>query len=121
MNIESIRGYCLSKVAVTEGFPFDEITLVFKVMGKMFLLTNLDGDLSVNIKVDPEKAVSLREEYEAVIPGYHMNKKTWNTVNIDGSISDIILYDWIDDSYNLIINNLTNKQKAELRELEDKS
>lgn len=121
MNIETIREYCLSKIAVTEGFPFDEITLVFKVMGKMFLLTNLDGDLRVNLKVDPEKAISLREEYDAVIPGYHMNKKLWNTVIVDGSISDNILYNWIDDSYNLVVKNLTNKQKAELQELEDKS
>jgi len=114
MNIESLREYCLSKVAVTESFPFDETTLVFKVMEKMFLLTDLDGDLSINIKVDAEKAILLREEYDSVVPGYHMNKKYWNTVYVDGSISDYILHKWIDDSYNLVVDKLTMKQKKEL-------
>jgi len=114
MNIEELRNYCLCKKAVTEGFPFDEVTLVFKVMGKIFALVNLDSDLSVNLKCLPEKAIELREHHPAVIPAYHMNKTHWNTVNIDGSIDDKLIYKWIDDSYNLIVNSLTRKQKESL-------
>jgi len=89
MNVGDIREYCLLKKGVTEEFPFDEETIVFKVMGKIFLLTNInDPEISVNLKCDPEKAIELREKYESVRPGYHMNKKHWNTVIIDGSISD---------------------------------
>jgi len=117
MNIEELRSYCLSKKAVTEGFPFDEVTLVFKVMGKMFALVNLDSDLSINLKCEPEKALELREHYPAVIPGYHMNKAHWNTINIDGSIADKIIYQWIEDSYNLIALSLTKKQREELANL----
>ncbi len=117
MNIESLREYCLSKSAVSEGFPFDETTLVFKVMEKMFLLTDIEGDLSINIKCDPEKAVELREEYEAVMPGYHMNKRLWNTVKIDGSITDDILLSWIDDSYNLVIKSLPKKKQREFENM----
>lgn len=102
MDIESLREYCLNLPEVTEGFPFDETTLVFKVNGKMFLLTDLEGQLTMNVKCEPEKAVELREQYNCVLPGYHMNKKHWNTVIIDGSISDKILMQWIDDSYNLV-------------------
>jgi predicted DNA-binding protein (MmcQ/YjbR family) len=115
MNIEELREYCLSKKAATECFPFDEVTLVFKVCGKMFALTNLDGDLSVNLKCDPEKAIELREQYPAVKPGYHMNKRMWNTVEIDGSMGDYLIKSWIDDSYNLIVKSLTKKQQEELK------
>jgi predicted DNA-binding protein (MmcQ/YjbR family) len=101
MNIESIRDYCLSKPGTSEGFPFGDDTLVFKVKGKMFLLANLDGELSLNLKCDPETALELRETYPSVLPGYHMNKKYWNTVKIDGSIPDNIIYGWIDHSYEL--------------------
>lgn len=102
MDIESLRDYCLSLPDVSEGFPFDETTLVFKVNGKMFLLTDLEPPLAMNVKCDPEKAVELREQYNCVKPGYHMNKKHWNTVEIDGSISDEILKGWINDSYKLV-------------------
>jgi len=74
MNIESLREYCLSKKEASEGFPFDESTLVFKVFDKMFALMDMDGDLSINLKCDPLKALELREKYPAVLPGYHMNK-----------------------------------------------
>ncbi len=111
MNIEDIRNYCLLKKGVTEGFPFDEETLVFKVAGKMFALVNLEDDLSINLKCDPEKAPELREQFPAVIPGYHMNKKHWNTVIIDGSIRDKLIGEWIDDSYNLVIEKLTASQR----------
>jgi len=111
MNIEDIRNYCLSKKGVTENFPFDEVTLVFKVMNKMFLLTNLDGELSINIKCNPEFAIELREKYPAVKPGYHMNKKHWNTVEMDNSIPDKLIKEWIDDSYKLIVESLPKKSK----------
>lgn len=114
MNIESLREYCLSKKGVSESFPFDETTLVFKVMGKMFALTDIEGELRVNLKCDPEKALALREEYTAVIPGYHMSKKHWNTIIIDGTISTKQIKEWIDDSYDLIVMTLTKKLKEEL-------
>ncbi|MBX7153062.1 MmcQ/YjbR family DNA-binding protein [bacterium] len=106
MNLESFRRYCLSKKSVTEGFPFDEETLVFKVAGKMFALTDVHLFDSINLKCDPEKAIELRERYEQVIPGYHMNKKHWNTVLIDGTLPDKLIYEWIDDSYHLVVQTL---------------
>ncbi len=115
MNIESLREYCLSKKGATESFPFDEVTLVFKVMNKMFALTNLDGELSINLKCDPEKAIALREQYLFVLPGYHMNKAHWNTIEITNSVPDKLLEEWIDDSYNLIVRSLTRKQQEELK------
>ena len=118
MNIEEFRDYCLSKKGVTESFPFDETTLVFKVMNKMFALTDTEEDFKINIKCDPEKAIDLREKYtETVFPGYHMNKKLWNTVVVDGTIPDRILYDWIDDSYSLIVSSLPKIKKQELENM----
>ncbi len=114
MDIVSLREYCLSKTGVTESFPFDENTLVFKVAGKMFLLTDLIDDFSMNVKCDPEKALELREHFPSVLPGYHMNKKSWNTVMIDGSITDELLLDWIDDSYRLVVEGLSVKIRASL-------
>jgi predicted DNA-binding protein (MmcQ/YjbR family) len=117
MNIEIFREYCLSLKGVTESFPFGEDTLVFKVMGKMFALTGLDESFRINLKCDPEKAIELRERYSAVIPGYHMSKKHWNTIIIDGSVPDEILFGWIDHSYNLIVESLPKKLKAELEQM----
>lgn len=117
MNIEELREYCLSKKAVTEGFPFDDVTLVFKVMDKMFLLTNIEGELRMNVKCNPEKAIELREEYPCVLPGYHMNKKYWNTIVLDGSVSDHNLKEWIDDSYNLVVEKMPKKKQKELQEM----
>ncbi len=115
MNIETLREYCLSKKAVTEDFPFGETTLVFRVKEKIFLLVSLNASpLQFNAKCDPEKAVALREEYDAVKPGYHMNKKHWNTVVIDGTISNALIKTIIDDSYNLIVQSLPKKIKEEL-------
>jgi predicted DNA-binding protein (MmcQ/YjbR family) len=114
MNVEELRIYCLSKKSVTESFPFDEDTLVFKVMGKIFALVNLNSDFSINLKCQPEKAIEIREHYPAVIPGFHMNKTHWNTVNINDSIEDRIIYQWIDDSYNLIVNSLSKKLREDL-------
>lgn len=114
MNIEAIREYCLSKKGVSECFPFDEVTLVFKVLGKMFLLTNLEGELSINVKCDPEKAIELRELYPAVVPGYHMNKKHWNTVFIDGTLTPKLIFSFIDHSYNMVKLSLSKSQQKEL-------
>jgi predicted DNA-binding protein (MmcQ/YjbR family) len=109
MNIEDFREYCLSKKDVTECFPFDEATLVFKVMGKMFALTDTEDDFTINLKCDPEKAIDLREHYPCVLPGYHMDKKHWNTIVIDGSVADNILQEWINDSYNLVLKKIKKK------------
>ena len=114
MNIESIREYCLSKKAVSEGFPFDETTLVFKVAGKMFALASLDTrPLRINLKCNPEKAIDLRERYDSIRPGYHMSKKHWNTVEINGEVTREILIKLIDHSHNLVVSNLTKKVREE--------
>jgi len=117
MNIEELREYCLSKKGATEHFPFDETTLVFKVLGKMFALTDIESELTVNLKCDPDKAIELREQYSCVLPGYHMSKVHWNTIRIDGSLSDKQIEAWIDDSYDLVVSKLNKKQKAELEKL----
>jgi len=117
MNIEDIRDYCLSKKGVTEGMPFGNDTLVFKVMDKIFALANLDGDLSLNLKCDPLKAIELREAYPCVQPGYHMNKKHWNTVNMDDSINYRLIMEMIDHSYQLVVGSLTLIKKKELEML----
>ncbi len=116
MNIEEFRDYCLSKTGATEDMPFDEYALVFKVMGKMFALTSLkeDKEFTVNLKCDPDRAVLLREEYSEIIPGYHMNKKHWNTVSFEGDVPNKLLYDLIDHSYDLVVSKLTKKDKAVL-------
>jgi predicted DNA-binding protein (MmcQ/YjbR family) len=104
MNIENIREYILQKPSVTEGFPFGEDTLVFKVNDKIFLLAGLDSSpLQFNVKCNPEKAIELRDEYpESVLPGYHMNKKHWNTIIVDGRLTAKQLKEMIDDSYELV-------------------
>jgi predicted DNA-binding protein (MmcQ/YjbR family) len=103
VNIETLREYCLSKTDVEETLPFGPDTLVFKVNNKIFLLTGLDGQpLQFNVKCDPVKAIELREEYSCVQPGYHMNKKHWNTITVDGSVSSKQLKEWIDWSYDLV-------------------
>ncbi len=114
MNVEDIRLYCLKKKAVTESFPFDDTTLVFKVANRMFALVNLRDNQSINLKCDPDKALELREHYSAVLPGYHMNKKLWNTVILDNSVSDKLIKEWIDDSYYLVVENLPKKLRQEL-------
>jgi predicted DNA-binding protein (MmcQ/YjbR family) len=115
MNIEELREYCLAKKGVTESFPFDETTLVFKVAGKMFCLTDLVDDFAVALKNDPQKNMELREQFPAVKPGYHMNKQHWNTVQIDGSISDKMLKQLIDESYGLIVAKLPKRVKEEFK------
>lgn len=117
MDIERFRDFCLDLKGVSEGFPFDAETLVFKVMGKMFALTDVDSFESVALKCEPEKAVELRERYPAVQPGYHMSKTHWNTVYMDGSISDTLIMEWTLLSYGLVVAGLTKKLKQELAEM----
>lgn len=117
MNAEQIHAYCKGKKGVTESFPFNETTLVFKVQNKMFALLSLDEELSINLKCPPEKVDELRERYSAVLPGYHMNKRHWNTVKPDNSIHWDILREWIDQSYNLIVESLPKKLREELKNM----
>jgi predicted DNA-binding protein (MmcQ/YjbR family) len=119
MNIEGYRAYCLSKKGVTEEFPFGANTMVFKVCGKMFSATDVEDFASINLKVQPEMGVELRERYPAVQPGYHMNKKHWITVIIDGSLPDKLLCSWIDNSYSLVVAGLPKSQRAGLGLLVD--
>jgi len=114
MDIEKVRNWCLKKEGVTESLPFNDDTPVYKVLGKMFLLLNLNPPISINIKCDPELAADLRERYNAVTPGYHMSKVHWNTVELDGSIPDNYIYEWIDLSYNLVISSLPLKDRVKL-------
>jgi len=116
MDIEVYRAWCIQKPGVTEEFPFDNQTLVFKVFGKMFSLLDIENFESVNLKCDPEVAIQLREEYAGVKPGYHMSKKHWNTVSCDGSIPDKLILKWTDDSYNLVFNSLPLKIKKSISE-----
>lgn len=120
MNIEEFREYCIQKPGVTEEFPFNEETLVFKVMGKMFALTNLVGDWNLALKCDPEWAIELREQFPAIRPGYHMNKVHWNTVAMDGSLSQKLILELIDHSYQLVVAKLPGKLKNELDQLKRK-
>lgn len=114
MHIEELRDFCLGLPLVEEKFPFDQATLVFYIAGKMFCLCNIDEFDSVNIKCDPDKAIELRSIYEAVNPGYHMNKKHWNTVKINQDVKDTQLKQWIKDSYNLVILTLSKTKRPEL-------
>jgi len=117
MNLEKVRIYCLSKKGVKESLPFDDVSPVYKVMGKIFLILSINIPHSINVKCEPEKAVELRERFDAVIPGYHMNKIHWNTVLLDGSVPDELIYEWIDHSYLLIIKSLKKSFQDELNKL----
>lgn len=114
MNIESFRNYCLSKKGVTEEFPFDDNTLVYKVMGKMFVLADMQDFTGINLKIEPETGVELRERYPSVSEAYHMNKKHWITVLMDGALPDRLIRQWIDNSYHLVTRGLTKSQKSAL-------
>lgn len=117
MTVENFRTYCLNKKGVTEEFPFDENTLVFKVIGKMFALADVNEFSGVNLKCDPEESVELQERYPAVTPGYHMNKKHWITVAMDNSVPDKLIFKWIDDSYALVVGKLSKKEKILLESM----
>ena len=123
MNLETYYEYCLSKKGVTEHFPFDEDTLVFKLGGKMFALSSLSqwekGQPSVNLKCDPERAEELRAEYDDIQPGFHMSKTHWNTIAVNESVSDALVKELIDHSYELVFKSLTKKLQNEIQELEN--
>lgn len=112
MNVETIREYCLSKTNAEETLPFGPDVIVFKTGGKAFLLLPLDTeDLRFNVKCDPDLAVELRERHACVLPGFHMNKKHWNTIIVDGSVPSKTVFEWIDHSYQLIIASLPKMKK----------
>lgn len=119
MDIETFREYCLSKKGVAEELPFGPDTLVFKLMGKIFATAGLDEvPLRVNLKCDPEKAINLREQYpDAVLPGYHMNKKHWNTVILNGFLPNSLIFELTDHSYDLVFNKLPKRMKTNLEDL----
>ena len=117
MKKESLEKHLLSLTGAQECYPFGPEPMVFKVMNKMFALTDVTLFTSINLKCDPERAVELREQYPAVQPGYHMNKKHWNTVLIDGTIGDKLITEWIDHSYDLIVASLPKKLREELATL----
>ena len=114
MYLEDIRTYCIAKKGVEETFPFDEITLVFKVGGKMFALCNVDNFESINLKCDPERAIDLRERFSGIKPGYHMSKIHWNTVEVNSDVSQSMILELIDHSYDLVFSKLTKKLQNEL-------
>jgi predicted DNA-binding protein (MmcQ/YjbR family) len=114
LNLEGFRSYCLSKPGVTEEFPFGDDVMVMKVLGKMFAAADVELFESINLKCDPERAVELREQYAGVVPGYHMNKKHWNTVMMDGTLPDKLVMGWIDDSYQLVCSTLPKAQQKKL-------
>ena len=114
MDIVSFREYCLSKPNVTESLPFDENTLVFKLNGKMFALVDIEPGESCNLKCDPERAEELRSDFFAIKPGYHMNKKHWNTVLLQGDVDEALLKELIDHSYQLVFQNFSKKIQKEL-------
>ncbi|OYU94440.1 MAG: MmcQ-like protein [Bacteroidetes bacterium B1(2017)] len=113
MHVELLREYCLSKKEVEETFPFDANTLVFKVAGKMFCLIGLDNPSSCNLKCIPEKSIELRQEYQAIEPGFHMDKNHWNTVTFNLDVNDKLILELIDLSYELVIKGLTKKIRLE--------
>ena len=127
MTLNGFRSYCLSLKGVEADFPFDEKTLVMRVMRKMFALTNISESTemgervpafySINLKFESETIEDVRASFESVVPGYHMNKKHWNSVIMDGTIDDSQIKQWIDNSYELIVNSLPKKLKEELEEL----
>ena len=119
INVEDLRQYCLQKKGCSESFPFDEVTLVFKagtaLKNKIFALTSLERNpQTVNLKCDPERAIELREHYEGIVPGYHMNKQHWNTVQLESDVPDQMLLELIDHSYDLIVASLPKKIQNEL-------
>ncbi len=115
MNIEQFREYCLAKPFVTEFFPFNETTLVFKVADKMFALCDVDQFEFINLKCDPEEAVDLRERYHGIKPEYHMSKKHWNSVYIGEDVNDKLLLNLTDNSYGIVFSSISKKKRDELQ------
>jgi predicted DNA-binding protein (MmcQ/YjbR family) len=112
MNIEEFRNYCISKSGVTESFPFDQNTLVFKVFNKMFALCDIESFEFINLKQDPEYSIELREKFNGIKEGYHMNKNHWNSVYMDDDVNDKLIYQLTDDSYNLILESIPKSKRA---------
>ena len=117
MDIETIREYCLKKKATFECFPFDEVNLVFKVVDRMFLLIDLDRPEWISMKCDPEYAIELRDRYNGIEGAFHFNKKHWNQVYLESDVSDNLIKELIDHSYNEVIKKFTRKQKELYNEL----
>jgi len=116
MNNEEIREYCLAKPAVTEGFPFNDTALVFKVANKMFALLDLsEENRGISLKCDPERAISLREHHPEVTPAWHFNKQHWNGVDINGSVGMELLKEWIDHSYDIVVKSLPKAKRESLK------
>jgi len=120
MNIEEYREFCLSLPGTEERFPFDEDALVFFVRDKMYSLTNVDTFNFINLKCDPDRAIELREQYDYVLPGYHMNKKHWNSIMLDGPVPGRLIREWTRHSYDLVVANLSKKDREELLRLDGK-
>ncbi len=118
MNIEEYRNFCLSLPGTEERFPFDEDALVFFVRDKMYSLTNVDSFNFINLKCDPEKAIELREQYDFVVPGYHMNKKHWNSIMLERSVPGNLIREWTRHSYDLVVQNLSKKDRELLKRAE---
>ncbi|MFZ6013510.1 MAG: MmcQ/YjbR family DNA-binding protein [Bacteroidota bacterium] len=116
MNIEELRSFCLSLKGVEEKMPFDDNVLVFSVKGKMLCLTDISTYELINVKCDPEEAILLREQYDEVIPGYHMNKNHWNSIKTTGSVPKKLMQKWIKTSYDLVVSGLPKKVQKELAE-----
>ena len=116
MNVEEVRAFCLGLKHTTEDFPFDAVTLALRVDTKIFALVPLEKAGQMNLKCDPERAIELREQYEAILPGYHMNKQQWNTVHFD-QLKPSLVKELIEHSYNLILASLSKKRQKELAEL----
>lgn len=114
LNIEQYREYCINKIGVEECFPFDDEVLVFKVGGKIFALCNINNFISINLKCNPEYAIELRETHQEIISGYHMNKKHWNTVYINGNLNLKLIFELIDHSYDLVYSSLSKKIKESI-------
>ncbi len=113
MTIEEFHRHCLARKGVSEGFPFDETTVVYKVGGRMFALADVSLK-RINVKCDPLEALALREKFSGVIPDYHMNKKHWNSLIMDGSLPDKRVYNWLDDSYQLVLASLPKEKRQQL-------
>jgi predicted DNA-binding protein (MmcQ/YjbR family) len=117
LNIEAYRDFCLSLKGAKEEFPFDNRTLVFKVQNKIFALLDIESFKQINLKCDPEKAIELREQFEGIIPGYHMNKKHWNSLKIASDVSDSLVKELTSHSYELVVSGLTKKLREGLNSL----
>lgn len=117
MNIEVYRDFCLSLKGATEEFPFDNRTLVFKVQNKIFALLDIESFKQINLKCDPEKAIELREQFKGIIPGYHMNKKHWNSLKTASDVSDSLVKELTNHSYELVVSGLTKKLREGLNSL----